>query len=1042
MERKVLKASAGTGKTYRLSLEYAVSLFNGEKIKDIVIMTFTKKAAGEIKEDIIKFIKKLAFVPRNEKEEKDRVGAVSSIMKIYPDKFSSEREIFEKAGRAYREIILNKDSLKIFTIDGLKNLIFKTAIAPMLNINSYEMLDDSENTEYLKRCFERIFKNKKDFDILKNFLEDNLERDMENYVKVIGNIIEERWKNLLISKKEREFYNLKGSLNHIDRYIKVLEKIFEKKRKGEETIKDFIKKDFHSYLDKTTQEEKEKYILDNWSSFFDGELKNGIKTKSTKKIDVEEENEELAEIYEEFLQELSKRIYNDTLISYEKEVLSFLEKVYSVYDEIKFREKKFTHTDITNYTLEYINDKRLNLIDENGKITDYMKDILESSITTVFIDEFQDTSVVQWKIFKSMVESAEKVICVGDEKQSIYEWRGGEKGLFENLSKIMGSEEETMGVSYRSKKEIVDFTNEFFKNYSELAKLEGINWNFEPVESSDKDDKGYAAIYKVEKDVENYCEKIADILEEKFKGDYRDICIIARNNDTLTEIGGYLAERHIPYFLETNLSVFSHRTTEPLVKFMKYLVSDNKFYLAEFLRDNLILISDRSLKEFLSFKGKIEEFSFSDEKLNKILEKILYFKEKYNENRYENIDILTEIIKEFGISVMYKNESDMQNIYDFINISKKFLNVDEFLNEIKENGDSSEYKQSSLEAKNGVSLMTIHKSKGLGYETVFYVHQKKSHQIKHKMEFNISMSENYDTVEDYFIMNSKFEKILKYLDGQFDYEEHKKMKRDEEEINNLYVAFTRSKNNFFMIINEKTPKTPSKNPSIFKRIIDEKFFSENCTGYSRGHFEISEKEERDKVLIETENEKFLDFEIDFSKYDYNEEKFNENKLKLIEEEFKYSTEREEKRETGNIVHYFLENLIYNEDEEREKAEKTAVIKYGASFGRENVLNILESTGVKNFLLENSEIFSKDWDFIYPEYSIYSETENKLYRLDRVMIKKSSGNKKGKVLVVDYKTGGFEESQLENYLSLIEQELKRINEFENYEIEGRYLQIEI
>lgn len=59
MERKVLKASAGTGKTYRLSLEYAVSLFNGEKIKDIVIMTFTKKAAGGIKEDIIKFIKNL-----------------------------------------------------------------------------------------------------------------------------------------------------------------------------------------------------------------------------------------------------------------------------------------------------------------------------------------------------------------------------------------------------------------------------------------------------------------------------------------------------------------------------------------------------------------------------------------------------------------------------------------------------------------------------------------------------------------------------------------------------------------------------------------------------------------------------------------------------------------------------------------------------------------------------------------------------------------------------------------------------------------------
>ena len=89
----------------------------------------------------------------------------------------------------------------------------------------------SENTEYLKRCFERIFKNRKDFDILKNFLEDNLERDVENYVKVIGNIIEERWKNLLISKKERGFYNLKGSLNHIDRYIKFLRKFLRKKEK-------------------------------------------------------------------------------------------------------------------------------------------------------------------------------------------------------------------------------------------------------------------------------------------------------------------------------------------------------------------------------------------------------------------------------------------------------------------------------------------------------------------------------------------------------------------------------------------------------------------------------------------------------------------------------------------------------------------------------------------------------------------------------------------------------------------------------------------
>lgn len=138
----------------------------------------------------------------------------------------------------------------------------------------------------------------------------------------------------------------------------------------------------------------------------------------------------------------------------------------------------------------------------------------------------------------------------------------------------------------------------------------------------------------------------------------------------------------------------------------------------------------------------------------------------------------------------------------------------------------------------------------------------------------------------------------------------------------------------------------------------------------------------------------------------------------------------------------MENIINNTAEEREKAEKAVISKYGASFGRENLQKILRSRGIEEFLEENKIIFSKDWDIIYPEYSIYSEKENKLYRLDRVMIQKASENQKGKILVVDYKTGGFEESQLENYISLIEQELKRINQLENYEIEGKYLQIEI
>ena len=170
------------------------------------------------------------------------------------------------------------------------------------------------------------------------------------------------------------------------------------------------------------------------------------------------------------------------------------------------------------------------------------------------------------------------------------------------------------------------------------------------------------------------------------------------------------------------------------------------------------------------------------------------------------------------------------------------------LNEIKENGSSSEYKQSSMEAENSVSLMTVHKSKGLGFNTVFYIYKKSSPRKESGLQFNVIMSKDYNKVENYFIINSKYEKILKYLEGQFDYEDYKERKREEEEINNLYVAFTRNKQNFFIIINEKTLKNPPKKIPPFKEVIDKNFLSEDCVGWSNGKFELKELKKETEIF--------------------------------------------------------------------------------------------------------------------------------------------------------------------------------------------------
>lgn len=121
--------------------------------------------------------------------------------------------------------------------------------------------------------------------------------------------------------------------------------------------------------------------------------------------------------------------------------------------------------------------EELHLVEKN-KITALLEEILDVKIHSIFLDEFQDTSVLQWKILSVFLEKAKTVICVGDEKQSIYGWRGGEKKLFEDLPKILGAEVEHLDTSYRSLESIVEFCNEFFKSYPALYQKKQLSGNF------------------------------------------------------------------------------------------------------------------------------------------------------------------------------------------------------------------------------------------------------------------------------------------------------------------------------------------------------------------------------------------------------------------------------------------------------------------------------------------------------------------------------------------------------------------------------------
>lgn len=1037
MSKKILKASAGTGKTYRLALEYVVSLIKGEKFSDIIVMTFTNKAIAEIEERIIKFLYDLSY------ETKDSENLKSSINNLYPDLVLKRDEI----EKIYKDLIINKEKLGIYTLDSFKINIFKNAIAPMKEVFSYEIIDDEENSEILKKVFEKISDNRELFSQFEEFFSDNVERDVEKYIGILKNLVKYRWRYIFINKdgklKERKEFLVddKEIVSILDETKIEIEEFWEYKKRAN-SLEHYANTVFKKYLQLENFEDKKGFFEKNVEELIKNNLYDGGKIKGTKP-EVVQCKDKLNELKENLNNLLSKKIFNERIIPYEKQILNFVEIFFSIYDEIKFKEKKFTQDDLKDYLLMYLEDEKVNLI-KNNQITDYMKEIIESECSSIFIDEFQDTSIAQWKLLEPFINSAKNIICVGDEKQSIYGWRDGEKNLFRDLATIIDGEKENLDTSFRSEENIVEFINEIFENILEKT---GIEWNFIKSKSNKKGKEGLVRIYnfnltkeekkkikeeKREIDKTEYIKTIIGVLKNDFNENYKGIGIIARKNETLSEIAEELLKNKIPYTLEAKKSIFDHKGVIPVIKLLKYFLTENIFYLLEFLRDDLILVEDSFIEKIVEiwnlkndkisifFENVLECGEYPEEK--KIIKKIGKIYKKYSETEFRNMDIVLDIIKEFGIVEIYNKENEIKNIYKFATISKNFENIKEFLKEIEENSAKDIYLQPTSQEENSVSLLTIHKSKGLEYDTVFYILDEDKNNPDKGLNFNIKFDKNYLNIEDYLVCNSKNEKFLTYLDEVFDFYSFKEKKKKEEELNNLYVALTRPKGNLFICI------VHLKEESLFKNLF-ESYRREDY--YQIGEIKKYNYPEKEKTISQE-----IDFKIDFESLEKSQEKLSENIEKIKNDVYKYSLELEEKRNIGNIVHYFLENIKYGEKEEIELALKKTFSKYGALFGEKKLReDILSEEKIEKIFKNNPDIFSKKWDIIYNEYSIYSEQEKKLYRIDRLMI----DNKTKEIYIVDYKTGTYEEEQLKNYKELVEFELSRIKE-KNYTVKTKYIEI--
>ena len=1050
----ILKASAGTGKTYRLSLEYIANLIKGVNYKNIVVMTFTKKATAEIKERIYDFLYQIAF------EKYDWIGLEESLKELYG--FSDSEILKENLQNVYFEMIKNKDEIRIYTIDGFTNRIFKNTIAPYFGIYNYETIDKEED-EFYNDILIKIIENSYYFEKFKFIL--NEEKDRKNistYVKIVKSLLDMQEKFLLAGDNYKEanliLRNNKSSRSFVENFENIFEnvkKIAEIKGKTTTEIlsvkftdvfKKFEELNQDSFDTFSVQNKKIELILEKSDDIFaKGNIWNGKKTGGK---DAKDLLDEMAEEQEILRGKISNYIFNEEVLPTDKKIKELAKIIFDIAEQMKLNTKRFTHTDISTYTYKFIFDKELGFVktDNNNSstVTEDFLELIGGQIDTIMIDEFQDTSILQWKILELLLSSAKNIICVGDEKQSIYNWRGGEKELFENLENLIGGNVQNLEKSYRSYKQIIENVNKIFTNYNE-------NWKYtNSLYRDDKDyQRGYFGYYfqerksrygdEEEKPEKAYEEMIRNLKEGKIQN-FGKSCIICRGNKELSEITTRLNEEKIPFTLESNSSILDYRAVKPLYKLIKFFVYHNFVYLLEFMRSDLIGCLNDHVKYLVENKELIEKYITKNIKLPSknlksknsfeyFVENLENFEKKENLLEYKNIDFMErnglsfseilekikelyklsinlndkyvkenfskKIIQDFDVTSFYSTNSDIKNIFQFFNILKEFDNLYEFVVHIEDEKDN--LKQISSSDENAINLMTIHKSKGLEFDTIIYYRKAKTGGNNFKIfETYFDYDENFTNVTNFLITFSKYAKNLKNIKEYGIIAEKNVQKEKMEEINADYVALTRAKKNLLLYFEAYITKN-GYSDDLVNKLID--VYDENT------EFEIGEITETERKIVSNsenlkENTKLEENKINnkILKTYFDDDKFVVKKSSI-------TLEKEFKRKKGLAMHYYFEHISNNLENDKLIAKSALLSRYGNMLGKKIVEELI--VRMEKFIEKNSDIYNEKYK-VYTEFEIY-DSEGRKRIIDRINIDEE--NKK--IYIYDYKTG-FEPETNEKY----------------------------
>ena len=816
MALTVYKSSAGSGKTFTLVKEYVKLLIKRpQDFKHILAITFTNKATEEMKTRILKALEEMG------------AGKETQLFKILVTELAAELtplNIQQRAEEAYDLIIHNYGRFEVSTIDSFFSRVLKSFARELDLPLSYEVEMNTSMAlqEAMNELFKSLDDNKEVRQWLTQYAKEQIESDKswnvdQQIEKLGGNLFRESFQDGFSGLK-LSFDELKTIIESLRSDIKSFE--VQLKKYGNEAL-DLIS--LHGLQVADFSGGQNRSVANTFVKLTNKDYKltsTFIKTVNGDSNWYAQKSDKKAEI--------------DQLVSGRfgeicQGIVGFIEDNESDYNSAKAILKNVYAfgllEELNKYLKEYRDEHNVMLISDTNII---LKDILEqadapfifeklgSFYKHIMIDEFQDTSNFQWSNLKPLIINAlsedNEVLIVGDVKQSIYRFRGG------NMRLLLSQVKEELGVFYpkeadqvlndnwRSLSSIVDFNNNLFGKLPEAfgknEVLHDTSLFTQAYENHEQQIQGGEGGYvqmryyssSDEEDEKWQTQSVKDLLiqirENKEKGfSLSDMLILVNRNKEISDIATAFLSEKIPFINGESLKLQQSESVLFVLELLRYLQSGKDEVLMLNLTSLFFRLNDIP-EQAVMLRGKgermtLEEAGFPQEFLNR----------QYEIKQYALFDLVSELLLMFDIEK--KADVYLQQLLDVIlEQSQRGANsINTFLEWWDKEGDNQTVATS--EKTNAIRILTIHKSKGLESPIVFIpfanwdiLPNANTHQFWTK-----NIPEQYQSLQ-YIPLDFSKSTLLKSHFQEDYYTEATESALDI--LNKTYVAFTRPREKLYL----------------------------------------------------------------------------------------------------------------------------------------------------------------------------------------------------------------------------------------------------